>query len=101
MIKTILRTALGIIVILGVMFLLAYSETHYNRTGFVKYINNNVYMFKDETGHTWEFYSDTIIPANARIQADFFTNNTIDNIYDDMVIDYKIIGYTNEIAIDF
>ena len=49
----------------------------------------------------WDFYSDTIIPANAHIQADFFTNNTIDNIYDDMVIDYKIIGYTNEIGIDF
>lgn len=99
--KIILKSALSVVVILGVMFLLAYSETHYKRTGFIKHIDNDIYMFKDETGNMWEFYSDTIIPVNARIQADFFTNNTLDNIYDDMVIDYKIIGYTNEVGIDF
>ena len=101
MLKTIIKTIIAITVIVGVMVLLAYSETHYNRTGFVSYNGDNVYTFKDETGHMWDFYSDTIIPANAHIQADFFTNNTLDNIYDDMVIGYKIIGYTNEIGIDF
>lgn len=101
MIKTIIKTIFTITIIVGIMFFLAYSETHYNRTGFVKYNGNSVYTFKDETGHMWDFYSDTIIPANAHIQADFFTNNTLDNIYDDMITDYKIIGYTNEIEIDF
>ena len=101
MTKTIIKSIFAITVIIGILFLLAYSETHYNRTGFVKHNGNNIYTFKDETGHMWDFYSDTIIPANAHIQADFFTNNTIDNIYDDMVIGYKIIGYTNEIGIDF
>lgn len=101
MLKTIIKTIIAITVIVGVMVLLAYSETHYNRTGFVSYNGDNVYTFKDETGHMWDFYSDTIIPANAHIQADFFTNNTLDNIYDDMIIGYKIIGYTNEIGIDF
>ncbi len=101
MIKTIIKSIFAIIVIVGIMFLLAYSETHYNRTGFVKYNGDNVYTFKDETGHMWDFYSNTIIPINAHIQADFFTNNTFDNIYDDMIINYKIIGYTDEITIDF
>lgn len=101
MIKTIIKTVFAISVIVGIMFLLAYSETHYNRTGFIKYNGGNVYTFKDETGHMWDFYSDTIIPINAKIQADFYTNNTLDNIYDDMVTGYKIIGYMDEIAIDF
>ena len=101
MLKTIIKVVFTTFVIVGIMVLLAYGETHYKRTGFISPNGNNIYIFKDETGNTWEFYSNTIIPENARIQADFFTNNTIDNIYDDMLIDYKIIGYTNEIAIDF
>lgn len=101
MIKTIIKTVLAITIILGVMVLLAYSETHYKRTGFVKHGNNNIYTFKDETGNMWDFYSDEIIPENARIKANFFTNNTLDNIYDDMLTDYEIIGYTNEIVINF
>ena len=101
MTKTIIKTIFSIILIISIILVLAYSETHYNRTGFVKYNGNNVYTFKDETGHMWDFYSDTIIPINAHIQAKFFTNNTIDNIYDDIITNYKIIGYTNEIAIDF
>ena len=101
MTKTIIKTIFAISIIVGIMFFLAYSETHYKRTGFIKYNGDNVYTFKDETGHMWNFYSNTIIPVNAHIQADFFTNNTIDNIYDDMLTGYKIIGYTEEIVIDF
>jgi hypothetical protein len=101
MIKTIIKTVLTITVIVGIMVLLAYSETHYKRTGFVKCNGENVYTFKDESGNMWDFYSNEIIPINAHIQASFFTNNTLDNITDDMVTDYKIIGYTDEVAIDF
>lgn len=101
MIKTIIKTIFTTIIILGIMVLFAYGETHYKRTGFVKYNGANVYIFKDETGHMWDFYSDEIIPVNAHIKADFFTNNTLDNITDDMVTGYEIIGYTDEIAIDF
>ena len=100
MLKTIIKTIIAITVVVGVMVLLAYSETHYNRTGFVSYNGDNVYIFKDETGHMWDFYSDDKIPENARIKADFFTNNTLDDIYDDMVIDYEIIGYTSEVIIN-
>ena len=99
--KTIIKTIFAITVILGIMILLAYSETHYNRTGFITYNGDNVYTFKDETGHMCDFYSNDKIPENARIKADFFTNNTLDDIYDDMVTDYEIIGYTDEIIINF
>lgn len=101
MIKTILKTIFAVGLVLGIMFLLAYSETHYNRIGFVKHNENNVYTFKDETGHMWDFYADEIIPENAKLKADFFTNNTLDNIYDDILVDYQIIGYTDEIIINF
>ena len=100
MIKTISKTIFAVVLIFGIMFLLAYSETHYSRTGLIKYNGNGVYTFKDETGHSWDFYANEIIPVNAHIKADFFTNNTIDDIYDDILIDYKIIGYVNEISID-
>ena len=47
MTKTIIKSIFAITVIVGILFLLAYSETHYNRTGFVKHNGNNVYTFKD------------------------------------------------------
>lgn len=101
MTKAIIKTIFAITVIVGILFLLAYSETHYNRTGLVKYNGEGIYTFKDETGNMWEFCADEIIPVNAHIKADFFTNNTLDNIHDDILVDYKIIGYVDEIGIDF
>lgn len=100
MIKGVLKTIFAIGLVVGIMFLLAYSETHYNRIGLVKYKGGGLYTFKDETGSVWEFYANEIIPVNAHIQADFFTNNTLDNIHDDIIVDYKIIGYVDEISID-
>ena len=42
MTKTIIKTIFSIILIISIILVLAYSETHYNRTGFVKYNGNNV-----------------------------------------------------------
>lgn len=100
MLKTFLRVAFGVTLVIGLIFFLAYNETHYTRTGYVKKVNNNVYSFTDGTGNDWEFYSDTIIPINAVVSARFFTNNTIDNIKDDMLIDYDIISYLCEVDIE-
>lgn len=99
MTKTIIKTICAIIMILGIMFILAYSETHYTRTGHIIKVEDNVYSFSDGTGNNWEFYSDTIIPINAIVNAKFYTNNTIDNIKDDMLIDYEIISYDYEVNI--
>lgn len=99
MVKTIIKTVFAISLFVSVMFFLAYQETHYTRTGHIINIDNGVCTFSDGTGNNWDFYSDTVIPLNAIVHANFFTNNTLDNIYDDQLVDYKIVGYETEISI--
>lgn len=99
MLKNVLKGIFVVGLIVGLMFFLAYSETHYTRTGYIRKIEDNVYSFSDGTGNEWEFYSQTIIPVNAVVSAKFFNNNTIDDIYDDMLIDYEIVGYNYEVNI--
>ena len=41
------RGVLGVIVILGIMLLLSYSEHHYTRVGFCKQVANGDYYFYD------------------------------------------------------
>lgn len=94
------KMAFSIGLIIGLLYFLAYSDTHYTRIGMVKQIGS-MYSFKDGTGNNWEFYADSIIPANANVKAKFFNNNTTDNIKDDMLIDYEIVGYVDEVNIEF
>lgn len=100
MFKSIVKTIFAITIVVGLLYFVAYEETHYSKTGTIVQ-QNGVSIFTDHHGNEYGFYSDEKIPANANVQVRFFTNNTLDNIYDDMVIDYKIIGYTDEIRIDF
>lgn len=100
-IKSILKTIAVVVFFLALTFIMVYSETHYKRVGNVHMINQNEYVFTDATGNEWGFYDDALIPCNAIVQANFFDNNTIDYINDDMLIGYKIIGYENEIEISF
>lgn len=95
-----IKTVLVIGLMIGLMYFLAYSDTHYTRTGVVRQVGTT-YFFKDGTGNDWEFYADTIIPVNANVKAKFFNNNTTDNIKDDMLIDYEIVGYVDEVNIEF
>ena len=100
MIKPILKTIFAIVVVVGLLFFVAYNETHYAKTGTITQ-RNGISTFKDHRGNEWDFYSDKIIPANANIKAKFFTNNTLNYIYDDQLISYEIIGYVDEIEINF
>lgn len=94
--KTIFITVL----VVGIIYFVAYNETHYSKTGTVTQ-QNDISTFTDHHGNRYDFYSDEIIPANANVQVKFYTNNTIDNIKDDEVIDYKIIGYVKEVDMNF
>lgn len=93
---TLIKTIFIIILIVGLMYFVAYNETHYSKTGTVIQ-QNGISTFTDHHGNQYDFYSDDIIPINANVQVKFYTNNTLDNIKDDKVIDYKIIGYVDEI----
>lgn len=80
--------------VIGVILFCAYSDTHYSRTGFIKHSElPNLYTFIDSNGNVWEFVDeDIIIPYNTVVQATakMFTNNTTDDITDDMILEIKI-----------
>ena len=84
----------SIAIIISIMVLLAYSETHYTRTGFVKRkaVTLDEYYFYDSTGNVWLFETDEELNPYMTIEVKMFNNNTMDNIKDDMIIDYQIIS---------
>lgn len=88
------------VLLVGLMYFVAYNETHYSKTGTVTQ-QNGISTFKDHHGNEYDFYADEIIPANANVQVRFYTNNTLDNIKDDELIDYEIIGYVDKVNLNF
>ena len=86
------KTVLCILMILSIMLLVAYSETHYTRTGFVKKkaLTTDEYYFFDSTGNVWTFETEEKLNSDMVIEVQMFNNNTMDNIKDDIIIKYKI-----------
>ena len=86
------KTILCILMILSIMLLVAYSETHYTRTGFVKKkaLTTDEYYFFDSTGNVWTFETEEKLNSDMVIEVQMFNNNTMDNIKDDIIIEYKI-----------
>ena len=97
----VLRILFGIAVVITVLLFLTYSETHYTRTGFVKKkpLSVDEYYFYDSKGNVWEFLSDEELNSNMNIEVKMFNNCTMDNIKDDMIIDYQILS-ESEIKIE-
>lgn len=96
----VLKSIFVTILVVGLIYFVAYNETHYSKTGTVTQ-KNGISTFKDHHGNEYDFYADEIIPINANVQVQFYTNNTIDNIKDDEVIGYNIVGYVDEVEIGF
>ena len=90
----VLRILLGIGIVITVLLFLAYSETHYTRTGFVKKkpLSIDEYYFYDSKGNIWEFLADEKLNSDMNIEVKMFNNCTMDNIKDDMIIDYQILS---------
>ena len=85
------RVVLGVSIVLFILFLLSYNEHHYTRTGFCKRVANGDYYFYDNTGNVWEFYSNENIPPEATVEVKMFSNCTLDDISDDIIIDYQVL----------
>ena len=92
--STIIRTIIGVVIVLAIVLLLAYSETHYTRTGFVKKkaVTTDEYYFYDSKGNIWEFTTDENLNSDMIIEVKMFNNCTMDKIEDDMIIDYQILS---------
>ena len=88
------KVVLGIVIFIGILLILAYSETHYTRTGFVKRkaVTLNDYYFYDSTGNVWVFSTDEKLNSDMTVEVKMFDNCTTDDITDDMIIDYEILS---------
>ncbi len=91
------KIVLVFVMMLSIMLLLAYSETHYTRTGFVKKkcMTTDEYSFYDSTGNVWTFETEEELNSNMVVEVKMFNNNTMDNIKDDIIIDYKVTERNN------
>lgn len=93
-----IKYCIGIGLCISVLFICAYSDTHYTRTGFIKHTANpNLYIFTDTSGNDWEIINDAkFIPYNESAYASvkMFTNNTTDYIKDDIIVDIEILSTT-------
>ena len=89
-----IKVAFVIIMMLSIMLLIAYSETHYTRTGFVKKkcMTTDEYYFYDSKGNVWLFETNEELNSDMKIEVKMFNNNTMDNIKDDIIIEYQVIG---------
>ena len=94
MIIKIFKTALILFVMVFVTLFLAYSETHYTRTGFIKKkcMTTDEYYFYDSKGNIWLFETEEELDSNMMVEVKMFNNNTMDDIKDDIIIDYQVIG---------
>lgn len=89
-----IKIGLVSVMMLSIMLLLVYSETHYTRTGFVKKkcMTTDEYYFYDSTGNVWLFETEEELDSDMKVEVKMFNNNTMDNIKDDMIIEYQVIG---------
>lgn len=95
----IVKIIFGIALFVLAMGYYGYTETHYQRTGFIKHTETpNLYTFVDSTGNVWEFVDDEmIIPYNTVIKASvkMHTKGTIDDITDDEILNIDILSVSN------
>ena len=88
--RNIVYGLLGILA-LFIWFVATYQENHYTRTGAVHYVSPFCYELTDETGHSFEFITNDIFKDGTIITAILDNKGSVGYVYDDEVIDYKIV----------
>lgn len=88
------KAFIAISVVISIIIFAAYKETKYTRTGQLYRVGTFEYEFTDITGHEWVFYTDDIIADETEVKVWMDTKGTPTYIYDDAIIDYKIISET-------
>ena len=95
LVKTLKFISIGCIALV-MLLVFAYQQTHYVRIGHVvlnkSFSVNNEYVFSDSTGQEYAFVTTDIISPYDTVKVVMFDNCTEENIYDDMVINYKIVS---------
>lgn len=67
-----------------------YIENHYTREATVICVNDDEVVVDDTTGNEWCFYGTGYTEGDT-VKMKMFTNYTDSNIYDDEIVDAKIV----------
>lgn len=96
--KRIKETLMGIgaiiLIVIGYAFV-SYNDTHYTRTGQIERVDSFCYRLTDITGHSFDFYTNDILKDGTTVTATFDNKGTVSYIYDDEVIDYKLVSVSD------
>ena len=95
--KRVVKRRVGVVMmaiaIIALSVFVSYIDTHYTREAVVIHTANNYYAVAvDEQGNEWEFCADDI-SVGQKISMTMYNNNSI-TIYDDEVVDIKVIAET-------
>ena len=72
------------------MSFISYSDTHYNRDAEIVKVSGSTVTAMDNCGYTWRFEADDLA-VNDIVVLKMFNNHTDNNIYDDEVVDVKLL----------
>lgn len=85
------RTIIIIVVMITMYLLASYIDTHYTREATIIHTVNNYYAVAvDDCGNEWKFCADNV-HVGQTIDMKMYTNHT-NTIYDDEVVDIKIVA---------
>ena len=90
--KKIMAAAAPILIFIMALCFINYTESHYERTGYVSYIDDctDIITITDTTGNMWDVNVDTeCYNKNDKVILKMYTNFTDFNITDDEVIDIE------------
>ena len=74
--------------IISLMGIVGYAETHYNRQGIIIDIIDNTIVIEDKSGNLWGFEGPDY-SIGQEVEMEMYTNATDNNTMDDEVINIK------------
>lgn len=88
--STIRDVAIVVIVFVLLPGICGNLETHYTREATVICVNEDEVIVNDKTGNEWAFYGTGYTEGDT-VKMKMFTNYTDSNIYDDEIVNVKIV----------
>lgn len=85
-VKRLVRTTTTLAIMLSLILLSSYNESHYKRQATVDTIDSNVVTFIDSCGYTWTATNVDNITEGQTVTLKMYTNNTNNIITDDEIV---------------
>ena len=85
--RVIITTLITMMIVL--LSIASYIDTHYNRVAIVDKIEDNTITFCDTVGYTWDAVDVENVVVGQKVVLKMYTNNTVDRITDDVIVGIK------------